>query len=77
MTKKTQHVIPNAEGGWSVKKGGASRATKVFETQVSAINYAKEVAKNTSSELYIHKKDGKIREKSSYGKDPCPPKDKK
>jgi len=28
MARKTHHVVPNPSGGWSVKKGGASRASK-------------------------------------------------
>ena len=76
MAKKTHHVVPNPSGGWSVKKGGAERASKVFKTQVDAIDYAKEQAKKAHSELYVHRKDGTIRERDSYGNDPFPPKDK-
>jgi hypothetical protein len=35
------------------------------------------IAKNQKVELYIHGKDGKIQNKNSYGKVPCPMKDKK
>lgn len=77
MTKKTQHVVPNTSGGWSVKKGGSSKATKVFDNQTEAITFARTLAKNSQSELYIHKKDGTISSKDSFGKDPAPPKDKK
>jgi hypothetical protein len=75
MSRQTHHVIPSLSGGWSVRKGGASRASKVFETQVEAIDYAKILAKKSSSVLYIHREDGTIREKDSYGKDPNPPTD--
>jgi hypothetical protein len=77
MTKKSQHVVPNATGGWSVKKGGSTKATKIFENKSEAVGFAKTIAKNNEAELYIHKKDGQISEKRSYGNDPCPPKDKK
>ena len=78
MTKKsTQHVVPHPNGGWSLKKGGSPKSTKRFPTQKEAINYARKVSKNQKSELYIHRRDGMIREKDSYGKDPHPPKDKK
>lgn len=33
MSKKSQHVVSNQNGGWSVRKTGASRASKVFSTQ--------------------------------------------
>src|SRR5450756_617440 len=72
MSKKTHHVVPNQSGGWSVRKGGASRASKVFDRQSEAIDYAKDLAKKNSSELYVHRTDGTIREKSSYGNDPNP-----
>jgi hypothetical protein len=77
MPKKTQHVVPNADGGWSVKKGGSARATKTFDKQKDAIIEAKRISKNQGAELYIHRKDGTIREKNSYGNDPCPPLDKR
>lgn len=77
MTKKSQHVVPSTTGNWSVKKSGSTKATKVFETKSEAVKFAVTVAKNSQAELYIHKKDGQISEKRSYGKDPCPPKDKK
>ena len=71
--KPSQHVVPH-EDGWAVKKAGASRATIVTETQQEAITKAVEIAKNQETELMIHDRDGKIREKSSYGNDPHPPK---
>lgn len=78
MAKKTtQHVIKSSSGGWAVKKGGSSKATKVHKTKQEAIDHGREIAKNQNAELYIHGKDGKIRQKDSYGDDPNPPKDKK
>jgi len=41
MAKTTQHVIPSPKGGWSVKKGGAEKATKSFSTKDKAVDYAK------------------------------------
>lgn len=76
MTRNTQHVVKNPKGGWSVKKGGALRATKTFDTQKEAISYARELSKNQGSELYVHKRDGTIQSKDSYGNDPHPPMDK-
>ncbi len=76
MTRNTQHVVKNPNGGWSVKRGGALRATKTFDTQKEAISYARELSKNQGSELYVHKRDGTIQSKDSYGNDPHPPMDK-
>lgn len=70
--KKSQHVVKH-DKGWSVKKAGSSRATKVVKTQTEAIEIGKEIAKNQQTELVIHGENGKIREKNSYGNDPFPP----
>ena len=77
MARSTQHVSPATDGGWNVRKGGAKRATKHFENKNEAISFAKEISKNQGAELVIHSKDGRIQNPNSYGKDPCPPKDKK
>lgn len=69
---KNQHVVKH-DGQWAVRGAGNSRATKVVQTQKEAILIAREIAKNNNSELVIHGKDGRIREKNSYGSDPFPP----
>ncbi|CEO91464.1 hypothetical protein SFHH103_psfHH103d_266 (plasmid) [Sinorhizobium fredii HH103] len=71
MSKKGQHVVPSADG-WSVKKAGSARATSTHQTQAEAIAAATKIAQKT--ELYIHGRDGRIRERNSYGNDPIPPK---
>jgi hypothetical protein len=76
MARKTHHVVPNPKGGWSVKKGGSSRASKTFDTKKDATDYGRQVSKNQNSELVVHKKDGRIQTSNSHGKDPIPPKDK-
>ncbi len=73
MSKKGQHVVPN-KGEWSVKKAGASKASSTHATQAEAIKVATKVAQNQKTELYIHGRDGRIRERNSYGNDPHPPK---
>ena len=70
--KRSQHVVPT-KGGWAVKRAGSPKATKVFATQQEAIERGREIAKNQQSELLIHGRDGRIREKNSYGRDPFPP----
>jgi hypothetical protein len=77
MSKATKHVVPNPAGGWSVKNSGATRASKTFDTQRQAITYGRDSAKKSSTELYIHGRDGTIKNKNSYGPDPMPPRDKK
>ncbi|MDT2737933.1 DUF2188 domain-containing protein [Enterococcus pseudoavium] len=71
---KNQHVTPNGNGGWQVKAAGGSKATAHFDTQAEAIARATQISKNQGSELFIHGKNGQIRERNSYGNDPFPPK---
>lgn len=75
MARKTHHVVPNPKGGWSVKKGGSSKASKTFTKKDAATGYARKVSKNQKSELVIHKRDGTIQRTASHGKDPIPPRD--
>lgn len=73
MQKPGQHVVPNGSG-WGVKKAGASKASSVHSTQADAIRAARSIAQNQKTELYVHGRDGRIRERSSYGNDRHPPK---
>lgn len=75
--KKDYHVTPHPDGGWQVKKEGADRASSRHETQEGAIDQAREQARRDGVEVVIHRPDGTIRDKDSYGPDPNPPKDKK
>ena len=68
-----QHVTHRPDGMWQVKGAGNSRATVVTSTQKQSIEIAKRIATNKNSEVVIHGRDGKIREKNSYGNDPFPP----
>ncbi|NCB26700.1 MAG: DUF2188 domain-containing protein [Bacteroidia bacterium] len=70
---KNQHVVPHQNGGWQVKGAGNSKATARTLTQAEAINIARDIARNQQSELVIHRPNGQIRDKDSYGNDPYPP----
>lgn len=70
---KNQHVAPHPEG-WSVKSEGANRASSVHPTQEAAIEAGRQIAANSGTELFIHGRNGQIRERNTYGKDPFPPK---
>jgi uncharacterized protein YdaT len=72
MAKRNVHVVPK-DGQWAVKTENADHAAKITSTQKEAIERAKEIAKNNQSEVVIHRPDGRIREKNSYGNDPFPP----
>jgi hypothetical protein len=73
MTSKGQHVVPRGNA-WGVQTSGAKRVAKLYPTQQEAISHARERARRDGTELYIHGRDGKIRERSSFGNDPYPPK---
>lgn len=73
MSKKAQHVVPSG-GKWSVRSTGSARASGTFETQKEAIDSARLKARRDGSELYVHGRDGRIRDRSSFGRDPFPPK---
>jgi len=70
---KNQHVIKRGNG-WAVRGENNSRDTVVKPTQTEAFEAAREIARNQGSEVFIHGRDGKIRERNSYGNDPYPPK---
>lgn len=71
---KNQHITPHPKGGWQVKGAGNSRATVRTDTQKQAINVGRSIEKNQQAELVIHRPNGQIRDKNSYGNDPFPPK---
>lgn len=73
MSKKGQHVVPS-NGKWSVRRAGSSRASGVYDTQQEAIQNARKIAQTQQTELYIHGRDGRIRERNTYGNDSNPPK---
>ena len=73
---KNQHVVPH-DNEWAVRGERNSKVTGIYPTQTEAINAAREIAINKQSEVVIHRADGTIRDKDSYGNDPYPPKDKK
>jgi hypothetical protein len=67
--RKTHHVVRDLKGGWRVIRGGAQRASKHFDTQAEAVAWGRELSRNQGSELYIHRQDGTIQSKDSYGRD--------
>lgn len=69
---KNQHVVPH-DGKWAVRGAGNSRATSIHNTQAEAQAAAREIAINQRSEVVIHRPNGQIRDKDSYGNDEFPP----
>lgn len=75
-TKKNFHVVPSGNK-WAVKAEGASKPLSTHRTQKAAIGAGGTHAKANRGELVIHRPNGQIRDKDSYGNDPFPPRDKK
>ena len=73
MAKRNQHVVPHGSD-WAVRGAGSRRATSVHRTKTEAEDAAREIAQNQGSELVIHRRDGHIQRRHSYGNDPFPPK---
>jgi len=76
MPKRNVHVVPR-DDGWAVRREGAGRDSSHHGTQGEAIDAARPTAERERLELVIHGRDGKIRDKDSFGNDPFPPRDTK
>lgn len=73
---QNQHIVKRGEK-WGVLGEGNARVSSLHNKQSTACNVARTIAKKERAEVVIHGRDGKIRDKDSYGKDSCPPRDKK
>lgn len=72
--KPAHHVVRTADGRWADKREGSERASSLHDTQAEATEAAREAAARQGTEVYIHGRNGRIREANSYGNDPFPPK---
>jgi hypothetical protein len=70
---KNQHVVPH-NGNWAVRGEGNERVTRTAATQSAAMQIAREISINQRSEMFVHRPNGQIRDRNSYGSDPYPPK---
>jgi hypothetical protein len=74
MSRSNHVVSTKSNGGWAVRKSGSVRASKSFRTKAEAVLYGRMLSRSERTELYIHKRDGSIQNRNSYGNDPSPPK---
>jgi uncharacterized protein YdaT len=63
MSNKTStvekfHVISRA-GQWAITRQGASRASKIMDSQSDAVNEAKRLASG-KAEIVVHRRDGTV-----------------
>ena len=68
------HTVPNPDGGWHSKAQDSNKPFGQRATQAEAIQVGRERARQDRTEHIIHRQDGRIRERNSYGNDPYPPK---
>lgn len=77
MANNDYHVVPNHGDGWNVRRSGAKAPAGNYPTQREAMDAARKLAQRSGGERVTHGRDGRIRQKESYGNDPCPPRDKR
>jgi hypothetical protein len=69
--RKVYHVTPAPAGGWSVKAEDNKNPSGHFKTKNEAVARGKELAKKPAlGQVIVHKQDGKIQTKYTYGDDP-------
>ncbi len=66
------HTVPSWLGGWCIKVDG--EVVPVPLLKKDAVRYGRALARKLKVEHTIHRRDGVITEKNSYGKDAYPPK---
>ena len=74
--KKDVHTVKNGDK-WKVKISGNPIPQSSHRTQSEAMKYGRLLAQKLQTEHVIHRPNGQIRDKDSYGNDPYPPRDKK
>jgi hemerythrin superfamily protein len=56
------------DGRWQVRREGATRASRVFDTQREAIDFGRQLAQRELVELIIAGRDGQVRETDTAGR---------
>lgn len=70
MSNKGLHVVPEGNR-WSIRRAGATRASGVYSTEREALDAVQGLAQREAADVYIHGRDGRIRERNVYGSDPA------
>lgn len=74
-SKKPVHAVPH-DDGWAVRREGNQRVSSTYSTQAEAEQAGRDIARRDQTEFFLHRRDGTVRQRDSYGNDPNPPKDK-
>ena len=67
---QTIHVIKSPGGGWCVQLEGNEHALSSHATQQQAIAEGRRLARGGRSRLFIHAKNGDVRDRFTYGTAP-------
>jgi hypothetical protein len=72
MPKKNIHIVKGKKEGWDIKREGAAKASKNFDTKAEAEKYADAQGRKDKVEVIPHTKNGKFQKsgRNSYGNDP-------
>lgn len=76
MSKRNIHIVPRGDN-WGVLREGGGRVSGIYPTQSDAQDAAIPTARRDGVDIVIHRPNGQIRDRDSYGNDPHPPIDKK
>jgi hypothetical protein len=63
------HVV-QGDKGWLVEVEGTARPRSTHNTQADEAKAARAIARRNKSELLIHGRNGRVRERNTYGPDP-------
>ena len=66
MVDSNLHVVTHEADGWAIKREGSNKPLSTHSTQKDAINAALDVAQDDETNVFIHRRDGRIREVKSY-----------
>jgi hypothetical protein len=69
MAKGDIHTV-HRDGKWFNEVEGGKRASNSAATKAAAVSVGRDMARDRKVEHHIHKLDGTIGERSSYGNDP-------
>ena len=56
--------------GWGVKAEGSKSDISLFSKQSEAWDFTRDLAQKSQGEAFLQGRDGKIRERNTYGHDP-------
>ncbi len=65
--KRPVHVERRPDGRWVVLREGNKKVSAVHPTREQAVKHARSMASKSGSEVYVHDRQGGVREHDSYG----------